>query len=249
MNPALPALLVAFLRGAMPVSVAVVPVDVGAGVDQAVAPRIEALLSQLLRDRHARVIDAPKVRARLGAERVWRLWRCPDAACLRAGGAALPADALLVASVSLIGANMALEMQFLRLRGPPRAAVAMRSARVDLARSLHEATASAMNELWPAPRPAPAGALAKPPPSILAVPRHAAPWWLAGGGLIVAVLGAGLVDYALGESHPVTQQGVTRYTYTWAQARLANTEGTAGEAVFALGVAAGIGGLAWGLAQ
>ena len=246
--------LIAALAVAAPIKLAVSDMQAGLGV----APQLAQLcttfvVSELRKNGSLAVTSQEDLQSLIGFHKQKQLLQCADTSCLAEIGGALGVEQIVTGSLSKLGESVVV---VLRLVDVHRAKVLRdtdRRLKDPKPDAVLDALPQMLAELFPQaaasepPKPVPAAATAAP-----AVERHAerpssAPFWIAGVGGAVLLVGGGLLVGGLVEGQARTLNGVTSYGITAHQAATFNTLGAIGETAAGVGAAGVLGGLGWAL--
>ncbi len=225
--------------------VAVYEVDVGPGADAKVAHLVTTLVASELRKLPSLTVTSQEdIKNLLGLNRQRQQLQCADASCLAEIGGALGVDQMITGSLSKLGESQVIVLRVVDVRHAQVLRDVNRRIQEPKEDTILDVLPGMVAELYPTAVPVPVAAVT-PPPEVKRQVRHrtTAPWWLAGAGLVVAIAGATMTGAEYSAANPQTTGQVTRYGIGWSQAQV----GIAGEAITAVGAAALLGGLGWGL--
>ena len=233
--------------------VAVYEVEVGPGADPKVAHLVTTLVASELRKLPSLSVTSQQdIQNLLGLNRQRQLLQCADASCLAEIGGALGVDQMVTGSLSKLGESQVIVLRVVDVRRAQVLRDVNRRIQDPKADAILDVLPGMMAELYPTAVPAPAAAVTPPPEVNREVNREVkrevrhrttAPWWLAGAGLVVAITGGAMTGAEYASANPQTTGQVTRYGISWSQAQV----GIAGEVITAVGAAALLGGLGWGI--
>lgn len=227
--------------------VAVSEMEVGPGADPKIAHLVTTLVASELHKRPSLSVTSQEdIQNLLGLNRQRQLLQCADASCLAEIGGALGVDQMVTGSLSKLGGSQVIVLRVVDVRHARVLRDVNRRIQDPKADAILDVLPAMIVELYPNDAPQPAPAAAVTPPAQLKQAGHRrtlAPWWLAGAGLVVAITGATMAGVEYGAANPQTTGSLTRYDIPYSQAQI----GIAGEVVAAVGAAALLGGLGWGL--
>jgi hypothetical protein len=237
---------------AHPTKVAVYEVELGPGVDSKVAHLVTTLVASELRKLPSLSVTSQEdIQNLLGLNRQRQLLQCAEASCLAEIGGALGVDQMVTGSLSKLGESQVIVLRVVDVRRAQVLRDVNRRIQDPRPDAILDVLPAMVVELYPkeaaARAPVPTAAVT-PPPQVEKSQAHRrtlAPWWLAGAGLVVGIAGVSMAGVELANANPQTNPAteVTRYGISWSQAQI----GIAGEALTAVGAAALLGGLGWGL--
>ncbi len=234
------------LAAPKPIKVAVSEVEPGPSADPKLAHFVTTLITSELRRRpDLAVTSQDDVKGLLGFERQKALLGCVETSCLAEIGGALGVEQIVTGSMAKIGESILLVLRVVDVRHGVVLRDLSRRLRNASQDALLDAIPNAVAQLYPDMRPAPSMALEAPPPAV--VHRSSAPWWLAGAGGVVALVGGGLWLGAANAGHAQSVAGGTTYGISWAQAQKDNNLGYVAQGAVIVGATALVAGILWGV--
>ena len=230
-----------------PIKVAVSEVEAGPSVDPKLAHFVTTLVTSELRRRpNLAVTSQEDVKNLLGFERQKALVGCVETSCLAEIGGALGVEQIVTGSMAKIGESIVLVLRVVDVRHGTVLRDVTRRLRKASQDTLLDALPNAVAQLYPGVEPLPQSITveASPPP---VVHRSSAPWWLAGAGGVVGLVGGALWLGAAHAGQSQTSASGTTYSISWSQAQKDNAVGYLGQGAVIVGVAALAAGIIWGV--
>ena len=234
------------LAAPKPIKVAVSEVEAGPSVDPKLAHFVSTLVTSELRRRPALAVTSQEdVRNLLGFERQKSLLGCVETSCLAEIGGALGVEQIVTGSMAKIGESIVLVLRVVDVRHGTVLRDVTRRLRKASQDTLLDALPSAVAQLYPGVEPAPQSLTLEAPLPV--AHRSSAPWWLAGAGGVVGLVGGVLWLGAAHAAHAQTSADGTTYSISWSQAQKDNAVGYLGQGAVIAGVTALAAGIIWGV--